>query len=319
MWKNKTLRLILGILFNLFWAFSMLIVLVESVTYRGAFMKHFRINPMAVLLGLFLFGFSLLVLKIKRKEKVRESVFLVEAFLFASVTFVYVLFKVLNTLLNANFVFSKIHVQPDNLLWVVMIAFVPLLVNIIQGVYSGKAPKLPIFIFWACILLIVSNIFNTYKGEEWAFRFIVAHPRASYGEKMSRAVGTFFYNYTQFINANTPKDAALLMPPQAFPWPQSGNGAFLRYFVYPRVLGNGGEYLPGPKVEWKNFDYVLLDWGETDSVDKPYTHGWPKFDVPAEKIIFMNKDGSYGGEKIGDYHYKDYLNREVWGLIKVKH
>jgi len=33
----------------------------------------------------------------------------------------------------------------------------------------------------------------------------------------------------------------------------------------------------------------------------------------------MNEDGSYGGEIKGDYRYKDYKGKRVWGLIVVKH
>jgi hypothetical protein len=61
----------------------------------------------------------------------------------------------------------------------------------------------------------------------------------------------------------------------------------------------------------------LLAWGETEAAFGNHPHGWPKFDVEAEKIVYMvnKKDRK---EEVGDYIYKNVENKELWGVIRVK-
>ena len=168
------------------------------------------------------------------------------------------------------------------------------------------------------VVVLLGNLAGVINRITYGNLYVLRHLNASYDDKMKEKVGTVFYNFTQFIVKNTPENAYLLIPPQAFPWPQTGNGAFMRYFVYPRDVAIAGEYaFDRDDVELKDFDYVLLAWGEGDVKDQ-HTHGWPKFDVPAEKVIFMNEDGSFAGETVGDYIYERYKGNNVWGLIKVK-
>ena len=155
--------------------------------------------------------------------------------------------------------------------------------------------------------------------EWWNFQFMIANPHATYDDKMRRVAGTLFYNYSLFVNKYTPKNASILTPPQSFPWPGSGNVAYFRYFTYPRNIYNGKESEPPSKEVLSKTDFVLLNWGETDQTEGAYTHDWPKFDVKAEKIIFMSEDGTFEGEVKGDYKYKDYKGKRVWGIIVVKH
>jgi hypothetical protein len=168
-------------------------------------------------------------------------------------------------------------------------------------------------------VVLLENLVGVINKVAFDNLYILRHLNASYDDRMREKVGFVFYNFTQFIVKNTPENANLLIPPQAFPWPQSGNGAYMRYFVYPRNVGNGGKY-PLDSIETlRDFDYVLLAWGESEKVQDEYMHGWPMFNIPAEKIILMNEDGTFKDELDGDYYYNDFKDKNAWGLIKVRH
>lgn len=311
----------INIAFWFFWGVSMVLSLTEAVTYSGFIVKHTKLNLFEVLIPMVFIGLGLLVLSFVRKNKKPQKNYKIITIFSGFLLILYVVLKVAERITYANFVFSKLHVQPSNLLWPFLISFFAFIVmRLPQIIINFKRLSVIQSVLTTFVILIIGfNIYKTYKTEWWAFQFIITHPMATYEDKMKRAVGSTFYDFTQFINAYTPDNSLILLPPQAFPWPQSGNGAYMRYFVYPRGIGNGDEYLPGKGNNLNNYDYVLLAWGETSTTQGVYTHGWPKFDVPAEKIIFMNKDGFYGGEIKGDYHYKDYNGKEVWGVIKIRH
>lgn len=240
-------------------------------------------------------------------------------FFFVFLLSFYIVLKVVNRLTSLDDLFSKLHIQPDNLIWPVLISFVLVAIVWIPQINFRKLLNIQSIFLLFAFSIIVINLYSIYKTNWLTFRFVITHPYATYDDRMRKAIGDLTYNYTLFINKYTPPKASLLIPPQAFPWPASGNVPYFRYFVYPRVISNGDEFESPSKDTLNKIDYVLLNWGETDMVEFPHTHDWPKFDVKAEKIIFMNEDGSFGGEVKGDYHYKDYKGKRVWGLIVVKH
>lgn len=231
----------------------------------------------------------------------------------------YIFLKIVNRMTYEGFVFSKLHVLPEWFFWPAMISLLVIAVVWIPQIKFRKLLNIQSAILIVTLLVVLFNLRQIYKSEWQAFHYILANPNATYDDKMRHELCPIFYNYTLFINKYTSEDSSLLMPPQTFPWPYVGNGGMLRYFVYPREITNGEEYKAPSAEVLKNIDYVLLNWGETEQTQGVYTHEWPKFDVKAEKIIFMNEDGSFGGEAKGDYHYNDYKGKRVWGLIAVKH
>jgi hypothetical protein len=231
----------------------------------------------------------------------------------------YFVIKILNRITTAGLVFSKLHIQPNSLIWPILISLLLVAVLWIPRIDFKKLLNIRFALLVFVFLIIAYNFFRIYKMEWWNFQFIIANPHATYDDKMRRVIGAIFYNYALFVDKYTPENASILVPPQTFPWPGSGNIAYFRYFVYPRNIYNGKESEPPSKEVLSKTDYVLLNWGETDQTEGAYTHDWPKFDVKAEKIIFMNEDGSFGGEVKGDYRYKDYKGKRVWGIIVVKH
>lgn len=307
------------LLFWFFWSITFLLSSLESATYLGFVIRHFRFDLFILLkLTVALTAVTVLInfLSGNKKFTDKDKIYISLSFL---TIITHSILKVVNRLTYPNFVFSHFHIQPNNMQMTAFLSLMPTLAFTFPKVNLKKVFRVNFIFLSFLLIVIILNFYKIYKDENWALQFIIKNPRATYADKMRRAVGPVFYNYTQFIVKNTPENSLLLIPPQAFPWPQSGNGAFMRYFVYPRNLGNGGERkLDREKLSIKDFDYALLDWGETESVEPPFTHGWPKFDIPAEKIIFMSEDGNFASEIKGDYKYKEYENKRVWGLIKIK-
>ena len=149
-------------------------------------------------------------------------------------------------------------------------------------------------------------------------KYIVRHPLDSYETKMRERVGPIFYDYVQFIKSNTPENSALLIPPYpgAWPWPQTGNDAYMRYFLYPRTLINGKQFESGLDYKEEGIDYVLIAWGEGSIESNGFTHGWPKFDVPAKRILYLK--GEPAKSRDDYYLYKDHVSTGSWGLIEVR-
>ena len=142
--------------------------------------------------------------------------------------------------------------------------------------------------------------------------YILSHIKASYDFKMKERWG-IYYDYIKFVKENTPENASILIPPQKFPWPSSGNVGLNRYFLFPRNMGNGSYNEP---MDLRNYDYVLLVWGEEGGVKSDY--GWPKIPLKAEKIIYFNPDTGAVTEKIENYDPKLVPVNGAWGIIKIK-
>lgn len=128
-------------------------------------------------------------------------------------------------------------------------------------------------------------------------------------------------DYYEFIKRNTPENAKILIPPQAHPWPMTGNAAYSRYFLYPRHLVSGDEKTPGLNLKKEGIQYILINWGETGALQRNFTHGWPKFSVPAKKIIYKKPtDKIFNYDKITienqDFDPK-LIKPELWGIVEV--
>jgi hypothetical protein len=306
-------------LFWFIWATSLLLGLVEAINYPGYLFNKFGFNMEMTFIFIAFLSVIVLLFKYIKKDFYLQKTDRIITIFSAFIMLMYLALKIVNRLTYDGFVFNKLHVLPDGLLWPALISLLSIAVVLIPQIKFNKLFNIRSVILIFTFLLILFNLRQIYKSEWQTFHYIIANPKATYGDKMRRELCPIFYDYTLFINKYTSEYSSLLMPPQTFPWPFVGNGGMLRYFVYPRKITNGEEY-EAPSIEvLKNIDYVLLNWGETEQTQGVYTHEWPKFDVKAEKIIFMNEDGSYAGEVKGDYYYNNYKGRRVWGLIVVKH
>ncbi len=310
-------------IFPLIWASALLTSIGEALVYPGVIKKYLLINPLwiyFILIAVRLFSkYDPRYKKSILSEKLNK-INLSLVFLFG---LLYLSLMILEDLNYSNFVFSKLHVHPAELKWPFFVVLISYVLsrhefykkeNIKKNI---KKIKLEMIIVSLFLIVLVDNLAGISSVIGKDIFFMLSNPLASHGIKMSEKVGLLFYEYASFIKTNVPKESTVLIPPMGFPWPQSGNLAYARYFLFPRKLVGGKEYEPGHSYVEKGIDYVLLTWGETTATEHGFTHSWPKFNISAEKVIYYSED-SQVIEVGGDYNYKDYLGKKVWGVIKVK-
>lgn len=179
------------------------------------------------------------------------------------------------------------------------IVFLLLLLNIISGLYT---------------------IYPTIRKElkvlnPTNFQFFLPYP-----DKLRWRVGFHVFDFAEFIKMYTTEQAIILIPPQGFPWPKTGNIAYFRYLLYPRTLINGNERDPRFDLKKTGVGYVLITPGESTMLEYDFTPGWPKFSVPAKRIIYK-KDVIHVGEYEAEIVESDYQptpeNLTRWGIIEV--
>jgi hypothetical protein len=233
----------------------------------------------------------------------------------------YFIFYSLEKINYPNYVFSTYHIHPTQLT-------VPLVLSLYSYIISSKnillvyLKKTEILHKWFPIIVIMLWILfqNFIDSGSYAAReilFMIRNPKASYDRKMEEKIGKQFYDYVLFIKENSPQDSKILIPPfQTGLWEQTGNVPYMTYFLYPRTLLNGKESISSYDLQKEKIDYVLVVWEEFPTSPGSYD-GWPKFEIKAEKVVYMVSPTENKEEK-GDYIYKQNGNKEAWGIIKVK-
>lgn len=306
------------VLFPFLWVFTLFLSLVEVFTYSGFFFFGF-----GLFLALTIAGGWLVRLTSLKRDKITYKLILVfnrPAFLLFS--FLVVFFSFLEITHFRNYVYSTYHIQPQNLFWPWFLSGFLIFLDLDFLVPPDlRQPSSKIIVKKTLLLGLISlvlaiSLFEISGGIMKNLSFIVKHPFASYDDKMRVLTDQQFYDFSLFIKQNTPEDARILIPPQGFPWPRTGHSAYLRYFLYPRYFVNGKEYEPGINL-YEEVDYILLAWGETATTQYGFTHGWPKFDILAKRIIY--KKSNLDKEIIfGNYYYQDPKNEEAWGIIELE-
>lgn len=130
----------------------------------------------------------------------------------------------------------------------------------------------------AAALNVVLTISEGQQYESlWA---VLNRPGLPYGHKMM-ARWSPFYQYLEFVKANTPETAVIAHPPWTEPWPQTGHLSLCYYFLHPRHLVRGTR----EGIPWdKRPTHVLVAWGDNPrSADEAY--GWPKA-LPQGKVLY---------------------------------
>jgi len=301
---------------------TVIIGLFDAFFYPGFFVKHFLISPIFVYVFFIIISYINSIC-LKKKKDFKKTVFNIKTICLLVFCVLYFLLNILEGIIYSNFVFSKFHIHPDQLIY----PFIILLIDLFFWIKTQDIKKqikwiyLKLFKFKTiALILIVVIVFNNLLGILKEMKkdivFVFNNPFASTDSKYEYMLGKQFYNFTKFIKKNTPENSKILIPPfPAYPWPQTGNAMYLRYFLYPRKLVSGDEFEPNKDL-LGNFDYVLIAWGETSTTSKSYTHGWPKFNIKAKKMIIMNSDNT-NKTIFGDYIYDDLDNMELWGLIEI--
>ena len=309
------------LLFPFLWVFTLLFCLIEAFTYSGFVSKHLFLPLDFFLFLTFWLGLFLKLSNIKSNSLLPKILLILIAPMFLLFLFLAIFFPLIEALHFSNYVYSNYHLHPSGLFWPwFLVAFLFFINSFSLPVFAAKHiyPKDIIkksFVLGLFVFLIADNLFSLSRDRMRGFLYILRHPLASYDDKMKVSTGELFYNYVLFIKGNTLESSKILIPPQGYPWPQTGNKAYLQYFLYPRHLLNGQEKEAGVDLKKEKIDYVLLAWGESSELQYGFTNGWPKFDVKAKQIIYMIDEQN---KKIvpGDYHY-DPEQKNLWGLIEL--
>ncbi len=298
-------------LFPLLVGLAFFTLCLEAYSYIGFLSKYIFVDSR------FFLVLSLIsaIFQIEEKTNTINSLF----FRFNSVFFpisvvLYVVMLFLESLHFPNYVFSTYHIQPANFIYIVLLSLILFLIS--------KLPRKKSFLlntsFSKLVIIFISTLV-LFEGFVMVMKvvvpndiYILSHINASYDFKMKERWG-IYYDYIKFVRANTPENSSILVPPQKYPWPSSGNIGLDRYFLYPRNLANGSYDNP---MDLTSYNYVLLVWGEEGGIESDY--GWPKISIKAEKIIYFNPDTGAVTEKIENYDPKLIPANGAWGIIKVK-
>ncbi|OGM13513.1 hypothetical protein A3A76_03700 [Candidatus Woesebacteria bacterium RIFCSPLOWO2_01_FULL_39_23] len=328
-------------------------LIVESFTYRGFLFKNLYIDT--TLLIIIAAGFGI-VDTFYGHAKQKGTALLPTIFLYAnSLLFpVLLLISVLMNIIEANhypnYIFSTLHIQPENYNRIVIFSGILVLCNVIKSqglrlrfisihkptlhlkinknyykIFSDlkliNITSLAIFfseIFFISLLLFVSsdNSVNLFDYMIKNSAPILKNLSMSYPQKTEykfyASYGNF-YNYMEMIKVHTPPDSNILMPPQKNPWQLEGNQRLVRYFLFPRNL----YYEENP--EWRNVvDYVMIAWGnEGFPPANSDDYGWPKFSIEADSVYYFDLNSKRVKYITHEYIPSDGYNAGSYGLIKL--
>jgi len=293
---------------------SYFLLFLESFTYHGFLKKHFYFDTLLflILVIIYLLWFFT-VFKGKITEKL--TLFLrIHKYFYIFLIAVFVLFQVVEQLTFPNFIFSKLHLIPTNLIFPLVLGtslfFLGEYGQIILKEKNGK----PIFLAVILSIIIPLFIFGIFYGSILLGMvlkenfFILTNLDISQADKFRKEMGVV-YDLTQLVSEKTEESARILIPPQISPYDMTGNVGFFRYFVYPRFPVNGGLN----NLSLSGIDYVLIARGEAKGAALEF-YNWPKEIVKAEKIFILRENGQV--EEIrSDYVPEKFEGR--WGLIKL--
>ncbi len=302
---------------------SIVVSFVSVLTYSSFFIKHFYISPWFVYVAYAITSFVEKVYISNKKNSNYELITKIYLISGSIVGLLYMTLKTIEVFTYTNFVFSALHINYDLLVYPMAIFFVEYLFrlnvkdvgrNLLRGLH--KLLRIDTIVIPLVALILVNNVTGITSKMKDDIYFMLSNIFASNDQIYEFKLGRQFYDYTKFVNANVPENSKILIPPfPAYPWPQTGNAVYMRYFLNPRSLYSGNEYTAEKDI--MNYDYVLVAWGETPTTSENHTHGWPKFDVKAEYVLFLNNDGTTN-KIFGDYKYSNIKGIEKWGIIKVK-
>lgn len=298
--------------------------LLESISYTGFIEKHLPFSSSNIYIVTFVVAIIVINYGRKFPSLIFRSALAVKYIAISSAITTTILLMV-EGLTYDNFVYSTIHLRPENL---------PTLALILAFHYSliyTKKPKLPfvnkkgvkILLNYPKVLILlvlgyyfILNSVITLKNMTKVFVEIIQNPRASYGEKMSKRYSGSF-EYFQLVKQHTEDDASIIIPPQLYPWGTVGNGGMAKYFLYPRRVYNGAyDDLLRDNFE-EEFNYVMIargTWLYSEYTDD----GWPRVDVEAESVTYFDLETGTSTTVDGDFTTTDKEQYGYWGIIKVK-
>lgn len=327
------------IIFPFLWVIVMAFIGLESTTYSGFIGKNLFVDLKLLIIFVFLSGLfarvSLLggtgVRKVYENYRILS---LVNKILFPAILITNLIFIAIEERHFRGYIYTRIfHFDPYYLLiatglslFLILLGFDSLITSSLTVSRLKKHKKgrlfLEIFleakeiilgggmmavIFW----ILLSNFYYIASHAPRVLHKTFAHLSSSYDWRMREQIG-LFYDYTKFINANTPEDALILHPKQQSQWPEISNQGYTRYFIYPRrlVSEDSDEKLKS------DIAYIFII-GRKTLDGKNELNQWPEIKVSAKRLIYMPETPSGEATILNkDYDPNDKIN-DRWGIIEL--
>lgn len=281
-------------------ALALVSALLESVSYFGFIENKIGISSLLIyLLSFVLTIYHHISFKIPSKWLWLALI---------STSFIYALLISLETYFYPNYIYSHLHINPGVAQFTLALLSYHLILHLNFDWYKA-------LLFASLIYVFVDGSGRTLGLAARGLGHLLSDPSATYDTKLAR-VYPGFYETMQEIVRLTPTNATIFIPPQSNPWELEGNGAMVRYFVYPREVKNLGDDLHVPIVDGPA--YVLVAKGSAKQRLTAYDHGWPKSTWTGKNVWRLSDQKQLVLQPDPTYIY-DPDNLWDWGLIEVSY
>lgn len=305
--NQKTLYINTSVL--IFGLLSICLGILEAFAYKGFVFKHVGISYNSIFVSAIFLSVLNVLLIMTQKTKFKQTIpVTILIFPFPVLFITYLLSRSIERVTFTNYIFSKFHLNFQLIILPLLISIYPFVTGLIG--YKKSRGYIRSVLIIVILINLTGLVPKTLINKTW---FVVTNMSMSNEEKMIITFGKSIYNYSEFVKANTPPDAVILVPPQDNPWPQTGNVGYFRYFLYPRKLINAEEC---PSIS-NDVTHILIDWGESEYAGNR-THGWPKCNLWGKNIVYMiGNDSIISKTKV--YLYKDAIfdQNKRWGIIEL--
>ncbi len=305
-------------LFYLLYSFTFAASILESIKYKGFIEKHLFVNFNVFLIVTLISG----VFSLFSRQKTGSILKGVHNFFYHGQLFVlpflslfWLLLEYLNFRNYPNYVFTKFHIIPDNLLTAIFLSAYLIVIEKIRKDKKADTTK-NIKMLAVALFIILALLKNTKTPTVILaeMKQVINKPNAKYEEKMRHKWGRETYSYIALIVKLTPEDSAILIPRRDDPWAIEGNDHLMRGFLYPRTVMS---YKKGVNIS--NFDFVLLSPGlSKDALKEGKTYLFPEFNIDSKKIYtFELKENKVKKVLNGNYKFTDHNVLGEFGLIEL--
>ncbi|MCE7898325.1 MAG: hypothetical protein DPW11_00810 [bacterium] len=277
---------------------ALLAVLLESVSYFGFIENKLGLSSLVFYALSLIFSIYAKQIKAVPPKLIKLAITLTSD--------IYLILIALETYFYPNYLYSHLHLNPAVLQFALALFSYHLLIHL-----KLKFPQA--LLYSALIYVGVDGTGRTLGLASRKLGYFLAEPLLTYDQKLAKVYPGFYPTMKEIVRL-TPENSTIFIPPQSNPWELEGNGAMVRYFVYPRTVKNLSDNLFVPKVEGSG--YVLVAKGSAKARTTAYDYGWPKSTWTGKKAWKLNSENILVEQPENTYIY-DPDNLWEWGLIEV--
>ncbi|GAB4028105.1 MAG: hypothetical protein Fur0011_7400 [Candidatus Microgenomates bacterium] len=285
-------------IYYLILAFALISAFLESVSYYGFIENKLGFPSLAI----YLLSFIISIFYFKQ-VKVTTKIFKI---ILIITSIIYAFLIALETYFYPNYIYSNFHINPAVTQFALAFLSYHLTLHLNLDWYKA-------LLFASLIYVLVDGSGRTLGLASRGLGHFVSDPSASYETKLARVYPGFYETMKEIVEV-TPANSTIFIPPQSNPWELEGNGAMVRYFVYPRQVRNLSDDLFVPKVDGPA--YVLVARGSAKQRVTVYDYGWPKSTFTGKKVWKLIDKKKLVLQPDSTYIY-DPDNLWDWGLIEV--